>query len=69
MKKFSVFIVLLICAVSICCFSKEMRKSAVDIEIKNIEGHYTNDGEITNTVIELVITKDGNGYNYEMNTP
>ena len=69
MKKFSVFIVLLICVANICCFSKEKEKSAVDIEMKNIEGHYTNDGEITNTAIELIITKDGNGYNYEINTP
>jgi len=46
-----------------------MGKSAVDIEIKNVEGHYINDREITNIVIELIITKDSNGYNYEMNTP
>jgi len=42
MKKFSLSIVLLICATNICCVHKKMTNSSAKIEMKNIEGHYTN---------------------------
>jgi hypothetical protein len=44
---------------------------AYDIK-ENIEGHYTNIEDYMTTVfdvVELTITKDGNAYKYEMNTP
>jgi len=52
MEKISVFIVLLICAANIYCVPRKMENSAAVIEIKNIEGHYVNDEDYTNTAIE-----------------
>ena len=69
MKKFSVFIVLLICAANICCVHGKMTDSAASIKMKNIEGNYISDWEITKTAVELIITKNDNGYNYEIFTP
>jgi hypothetical protein len=67
MKKGAVFIVLLICAVNICCVSQNKVNSAAIIEMKNIEGQYINDKCMT-SFVELIITKDGNEYKYEMTT-
>jgi len=68
MKKFSVYILLLICVANISCISKNKTNNTATIEIKNIEGHYIDDEDMT-AAIELSITKDGNGYKYEMTTP
>jgi hypothetical protein len=37
--------------------------------MKNIEGYYLNNEEYTDTVVELIITKDINEYKYKMTTP
>jgi len=68
MKNYSVFILLLICSANICCIPKNKENSAAIVEMKNIEGHYIDDKDML-TPVELIITKDGNGYKYEMTTP
>ncbi|GBU27608.1 hypothetical protein R84B8_01142 [Treponema sp. R8-4-B8] len=68
MKNYSVYILLLICSVSICCVSKNKGNTAAIMEIKNIEGHYIDDKDML-TPVELIITKDVKGYKYEMTTP
>jgi len=67
MKKGSVFIVLLICAASICCVSKKEVNNTAKTEMKDIEGHYINNED--DTVIYLIITKDDNKYEYIITTP
>jgi len=68
MKKNTLFILLLIYAVNICCAKGIITNDAGNIK-RNIEGHYANDWEITKTATELILTKDGNGYKYKMITP
>jgi len=65
MRKSSVFIVFLICAAVISCASKNKTNSPAVTEIKNIQGHYIDVADMT-AAVDLIITKDGNTYKYEM---
>lgn len=49
-------------------FFQEDGKQSRNYRNKNIEGHYINDEDM-HTAIELIITKDDNGYKYQMTTP
>ncbi|MDR2952619.1 MAG: hypothetical protein LBU82_05200 [Treponema sp.] len=68
MKKVSAFIIL-ICAANISCVSSGKTNSFAITKTRNIEGHYVNDWGETAAFIDLIITKDGNEYKYEMTTP